>query len=224
MKRKTLLVIIAIIIVIGATAGGVYYYTSLGSTAPQDSEPESTVPEEEEPTSTPPQEEEQDTTDSASAPWTITKISSARTKGFLAELPSPTLNVTHFPSNEDDIFLVVNFELDMTVEAEALDVQKILVIVDAIHELSPSGWCIWSGEGYVGNFSGTITQEGVDVQIVVEVSSLILSSPHTVSMQFDLTEPLIFVYVLPRTYLDGTHNFQLQISDSAEGVEFTVES
>jgi hypothetical protein len=205
MKRKTLLVVIAIIIVIGATAGGVYYYTKSDSTAPQDSEPESTVPGEEEPTST-------------IGPWTVT-ISNARTEETVTEPPSSGVAFTYLPPTDDEIFLLVNFELEQTAEAELLDVEDILVTVDATHEFSPVGWAISSGEANIGRFSGTIGSGGATVQVMVNEGTGII---RTVYGNIHATDPFIFVYVLPRTYLDATHNLQLQISGFSEGLEFTV--
>jgi len=253
MKRQTLLVITIIIIVIGATAGGVYYFTRPDSTAPQEVEPEATIQQEPDsttsqngdPTSTTPQEEPSPSTP-ASAPWIITKISEATTVSTLSARVPSAVDFTLTPKGTDEIFLLVEFELNVNNETESLDLQDVLLIVDEIHDFHPvclpdifgnfngphyhfpagmtfqfSDWSSSSSFPHTAvNFIGTITSEETSFEIVVDDGS---GGSLTVSWQTTSTGTLTFVYVLPHTYLDAKHNLQLRISDSTEGIEFTVE-
>ncbi len=63
--------------------------------------------------------------------------------------------------------MLASFELRTNVELRALDAKNILLVVDGIDELTPIGWAYpHSEQGYIADFSGNITSEGISVQIV----------------------------------------------------------
>jgi len=157
------------------------------------------------------------------APWIITNINQATTRENLTEGPGASIVFSYSIENKDNIFLLASFELKTNIEWGILDAKSILLVVDGVNEFLPSGWAYPPRDrGYVGDFSGNITSQGAALQIV-DYGSPGSTGNRTVSMTApEQTTNIAFVYIVSRSYLDGTHLFELKIAGLEKGVEFNI--
>lgn len=131
---------------------------------------------------------------------------------------------------------MVGFWLRATNEADILNVQEISVLVDNAYSFSPVGEGLGlgstsggaAGDLMVGNITrgweGSLAFKGFTSHLAM----IDLDPPNSVSYSTYIEEgvspPFRFVYVLPKTYVDGYHSLELEIAGATEGVEFTINS
>lgn len=119
------------------------------------------------------------------------------------------------PGDIDDVFVLVAFLLSADSQAEALDVQDIVLVADGSDEFRPVGYSD-GVNSYVGRFSGTFTPKGADLNVEFDPGG-------NVDVQRDLlSQPFVFIYVVPREYVNSNHRFQLTIAGS-RGVDVAFE-
>lgn len=120
---------------------------------------------------------------------------------------SPTI---YNPTEATNLFLVLKFSLTAPNQAYPINVSDIRVIVDGDAQYSPCGYSLAASiatEVYrVGSFIGTITAAGVDF------------GGNTYSSISDF----IFVYEIPEQTLSLQRSFELKVTGSQMGYNFTV--
>ena len=115
-------------------------------------------------------------------------------------------------ADRSNSFLTDVFDIIPTGQANNLDVQNVLLIVDSRLQIHPSGT-----DSKVGAFTGNIAQTGVKSEIVFQQGQ---SSYYTTfRISTNSTKNTNFIYVVPSVFLDGSHNLQLQIAGSKEGTK-----
>jgi hypothetical protein len=173
----------------------------------------------------------------ASYPWVITNLTGVAIESTLSSMGLQG-SYTYYPNRSDNTFLVASFWLQAESGALALAVQEILVIVDSTYSFSPVGEGVGGGSmgtGAVGDlmmgnitrgFSGVTTFKGYTV--VVEAVSLkpsgMTTSSYSSYIEQGVSPPFRFAYVLPKEYVNGTHDLKLKIAGSTQAIDLAIKT
>jgi hypothetical protein len=158
------------------------------------------------------------------APWSLVNVTDTKTSFYLHTYSAGGTGYIIQPNETDYIYLLVKFELSANDNANTLDVQDIVLLVDGTYQLRPVGLSpttvVSSYQCFVGNFTGTINPTIANFSVFLEKSGTKILDDTITSG----THPaFIFIYRLPQTSLDGTHSLELRIAGATSGVSFTVQ-
>jgi hypothetical protein len=158
------------------------------------------------------------------APWSLVNVTNTKTSFYLHTYPVGGTGYIIQPTETNYIYLLVKFELSANDNANTLDVQDIVLLVDGTYQLRPVGLSpttvVSSYQCFVGNFTGTINPTIANFSVFLEKSGTKILDDTITSG----THPaFIFIYRLPQTSLDGTHSLELRIAGTTSGVSFTVQ-
>lgn len=125
-----------------------------------------------------------------------------------------------YPSDANNIYLVVKFTLTPVDSAPSISVTDVMFSEVGGAQYSPCGFCrtvnIAEPDFLVGYFTGTMNRTGAWLTVRDSPSGA------SITYNYDISRPFIFVYEVPRKCFNGTSGLELKVKGAQFSQSVTV--